>query len=87
MLVMGSNSWKMEMPKKALIVMSLKWSEEVKSKGVAELRGAWVDMDKKLLWCYWETDNLEALQVEFDEMNKRFGLESELSVVEQYFPK
>lgn len=74
------------MPKKALIFQSLKWAEDVKSQGIAELRGAWIDADKKLLWCYWETDNFEALQAAFDDMNKRFGLESELSIVEQYFP-
>ena len=75
------------MPKQALVGVSLKWADDVKAKGVAELRGAWIDMDKKLLWCYWETVDLAALQAEFDEMNERFGLTSELSIVEQYFPK
>ena len=86
MLVMGSNSWKNDTPTKAWIALSLKWAEGVKSKGIAELRGAWIDGDKKLLWCYWETENLEALQAEFDAMNKQSGLVSELSVVEEYFP-
>ena len=86
MLVMGSNSWTSDTPVKALISISLRWAEGLKAKGVAELRGAWIDGDKKLLWCYWETDNLEALQAEFDELNKQTDLVSELSVVEQYFP-
>jgi hypothetical protein len=58
----------------------------MKSKGIAELRGAWINNDKKVLWCYWETDNLEALQAAFDELNKRARMESELSIVKQYFP-
>lgn len=58
----------------------------MKSRGVAELRSAWIDMDKKLLWCYWKTDNLDALQAEFNELNKQTDLVSELSVIEQYYP-
>ena len=86
MLVMGSNSWKMEINKEALISSALEFAEDVKSKGIAELRGAWIDNDKKLLWCYWETENLEALQVAFTEMNNQSGLVSELSVIEEFFP-
>jgi hypothetical protein len=86
MLVMGSNTWKAEMPKQAIIGFSLKWAEGLKAQGIAELCGAWINMEKKLLWCYWETDDLDALQVAFDAMNKQSGLESELTVIEQYFP-
>ena len=79
---MGTNNWERDIPKEALIFQALKFSEDVKAKGIAELRGAYIDNDQKLLWCWWETENLEALQAAFDEMNKRSGLKSELNVVE-----
>lgn len=55
------------MPKQALVGVSLKWADDVKAKVIAELRCAWIDMDKKLPWCYWETDDLDALLAEFDD--------------------
>ena len=86
MLVMGFNRWEKEGQKKALILQSLKWSEDLKSRGIAELRGAWISGDKKVMWCYWETEKLEALQKEFDGMYKQTSLASDLSVVEEFFP-
>ena len=68
------------------IDFSIKWSEDAKSKGIVEIRGAWIDGDKKFMWCYWETDNLEALQAAFDEMNKVTGLVYELSLIDGFFP-
>jgi hypothetical protein len=38
------------------------------------------------LWCTWETEDLERLQVAFDEMNKESGLKSELREVEIFYP-
>ena len=87
MLVMGTNTWERDMPKKALIFQALKWSEGVKAKGIAELRGAYIANDQKLMWCWWETENIEALQAAFDEMNKTTGLKSKLTPIEKMYPK
>ena len=86
MYVMGTNSWEFDVPTKGLIKMALKFSEEVKAQGIAELRDACIAPDQKLLWCTWETENLEALQAAFDEMNKESGLKSELRQVEVFYP-
>ncbi len=87
MFVMGTNSWEFDIPTKGLIKMALKFSEDVKAQGIAELREAYIAPDKKLLWCTWETENLEGLQEAFDEMNKETGLKSELREVEIFYPK
>lgn len=86
MYVMGTNSWEFEVPTKGLIKMALKFSEDVKAQGIAELRDAFIAPDQKLLWCTWETENLEGLQAAFDEMNKETGLKSELRQVEIFYP-
>jgi hypothetical protein len=75
------------MPKKGLIGQALKFADAVKAQGIAELRGAWIADDERLLWCTWETENVEALQAAFDEMNRQSGLMSELTSVEVFFPK
>ena len=75
------------MPKEPLIMQALKFSENVKEQGIAELQGAWIDNENKLMWCTWKTENLEGLQVAFDEMNKQSGLKSKLSVVEDMCTK
>ena len=59
----------------------------MKTQGIAELREAFLAYDQKQLWCTWETENLEALQAAFNEMNKQSGLVSELLVAEKYYPK
>ncbi len=61
---------------------SLKFAEDVKTHGIAELRDACIATDQKLMLCSWETESLEALQAAFDEMNKASGLKSELREVE-----
>lgn len=70
MLILGTNSWEMDIPKEILIKQALRFSETVKSQGIAELRDFWFAQDRKLLWCTWETENLKALEAAFAEMNK-----------------
>ena len=82
MLILGTNSWGTDILKEPLVKQALKIAENVKSQGIAELRGAWIAKDQKLMWCTWETDNLEGLQVAFDYMNKMSGLKSELTQIE-----
>lgn len=83
---MGTNTWDFEVPAKGLVKMALKFADEVKENGIAELRDASLDPEKKLLWCTWETENLEGLQAAFDQMNKESGLKSELHEIEIFFP-
>jgi hypothetical protein len=87
MFIMGVNSWESDMPKKSLVFFSLKFAEDVKTQGIAELQEAFLAFDEKQLWCTWKTENLEALQAAFDEMNKQTGLVSQLLVAEKYYPK
>lgn len=86
MYVMGTNTWDIDIPTKGLVKMALRFADEVKENDIAELRDACLDPDEKLLWCTWETENLEALQAAFDAMNKESGLKSELREVEIFFP-
>jgi hypothetical protein len=55
MFIMGTNSWESDIPTKGLIHMALKFAEEVKAQGIAELRDACIDPEEKLLWCTWKT--------------------------------
>jgi hypothetical protein len=87
MFVMGTNSWEIDMPKDILVMQAIKFAEDVKSKGIAELREFYLAHDQKLLWCTWETDNLEALEAAFAEMNKQSGLVSKLTQVEDMYPE
>lgn len=87
MLIMGTNSWEGDFPKKALLKQSLKFAEAVKSQGIAELRDAWIAHDQKLLWCTWETKDVKALEAAFAEMNEQSGLKSELKPIERYYPE
>jgi len=87
MLVMGTNSWEIDVPKDMLIDQALEFSEELKNQGIAELMGFWIADDRKLLWCSWQTENLEALRAAFAEMNEQSGLKSELIEVDQVFPE
>ena len=68
-------------------MQALKFAEDVKSQGIAKLRGAWIAHDQKLMWCTWETENLKALEAAFAEMNKKSGLKSELRPVEDMCSK
>ena len=82
MLVLGTNTWDRNMPKQILIKAALRFAEGVKAEGIAELQNFWLAYDQKLLWCSWETENLEALEAAFAEMNKQSGLKSELTPFE-----
>ncbi|UCF12078.1 MAG: hypothetical protein JSW06_08550 [Thermoplasmatales archaeon] len=82
MLIMGTNSWEKDIPKEPLVKQALKFAELVKAQGIAELREAYISPNQKLMWCTWETENLEALQDAFTEMNEQSGLKSELRPVE-----
>jgi hypothetical protein len=86
MYVMGTNTWDFDMPQKGLVKMALKFAEDVKAQGIAELRDACIAHEQKLLWCTWETENFEGLQAAFDEMNKASGLRSELKQVDIMYP-
>ena len=82
MQVMGFNRWEMDVPTEALVGQALKFAEEVKANGIATLREAYIAPGDKVLWCSWDTEDLDALQAAFDEMNKQSGLVSELTPVE-----
>ena len=85
MIIMGTNTWEIDIPKDVLVTQALKFSEGVKSQGIAELREFLLAYDQKLLWCTWETDNLPGLEAAFAEMNKQSGLKSELTEVEDMY--
>jgi hypothetical protein len=87
MNVIGTNTWEMEMDREILKRMSLIFADQVKEKGIAQLLDAWISPNKKILWCSWETNNLEALKVAFAEMNKQSGLKSVLEIYEDYTPE
>jgi len=87
MRVMGTNRWEMDVDTDILIDQALDFADMVKAQGVAQLVGAWIVPDRKLMWCTWTTEDLEALQAAFDEMNEQSGLTSELAVVEEMYPE
>ncbi|NIM93550.1 MAG: hypothetical protein GTO18_07545 [Anaerolineales bacterium] len=86
MFVMGTNTWDFDIPTKGLIKQALKFAEDMKAQGIPELRDACIAPGEKLLWCSWETEDFEALQAAFDELNKTTGLRSELKQVEVFYP-
>ena len=57
MYVMGTNTWENQMPKKALIFQALKFADEVKAQGIAELQQAWLNYEQRQIWCTWQTNN------------------------------
>ena len=85
MIVMGTNTWEIEIPKDFLTMKALEFADVVNSQGIAELREFLLAHDKKMLWCTWETDNLDALKAAFAEMNSQTGLSSELTIVEDMY--
>ena len=87
MIIMGTNRWETDIPKDLLVMQALKFAEDVKTQGIAELRDFLMANDQKLLWCTWETDNLEALEAAFAEMNKQSGLISELTPGKDMYPE
>lgn len=86
MHVMGTNSWDFETETDFLVQQALDFSKQVKADGIAELQNACIAPDQRLLWCSWETEDLEGLQAAFDEMNAMSGLKSELTVVKVFYP-
>lgn len=87
MYVMGTNKWDIDMPKDVLVKQALSFADDVKSNGIAELKEFYLAHDQKLLWCTWETEDLEGLEAAFAEMNKQSGLVSKLTPVEDMYPK
>ena len=87
MFIMGTNNWEIDMPKDMLVKQALEFADDVKSKGIAELKEFYLAHDQKLLWCTWKTENLEALEVAFAEMNKQTGIVSKLTQVEDMYPE
>lgn len=87
MIVMGTNTWDVDIPKDILVKQALEFAEGVKSQGIAELREFLLAHDQKLLWCTWVTKDLDALQSAFDEMNVQSGLMSKLTIVEDMYDK
>jgi len=86
MQIMGTNTWEAEIPEAELVKRALRFAEEVRVQDIAELRDAWIAPDEKRLWCTWHTEDLEALQEAFDQMNKQFGLKSQLTPIETFYP-
>lgn len=87
MLIMGTNRWESDIPKDLLTMQALKFAEDVKAQGIAELQDFLLAHEQKLLWCTWETDDLTALEAAFTEMNQQSGLISELTPVEDMYSK
>ncbi len=87
MFIMGVNTWKIDMPKKALIFRSLQFADAMQAQGIAEFQEAFIAHDQKQLWYTCKTENIDALKAAFDEMNKQTYLVSKLLVAEKYYPK
>ena len=83
---MGTNKWEFDAPNDLLVKRAREFAEAVKAEGIAQLRDPCIAQNQKLMWCTWDTDNVEALQAAFDEMNRQSGLVSELTPVEVMFP-
>jgi len=85
MQVMGTNRWAFDVDPQMLVAQALAFADMVKEQGIAELHGAWIAEDDKMMWCSWDTDNVPALQAAFDEMNSQSGLASELTLVKTFY--
>ena len=86
MQIMGTNRWEFEVDKDFLIKQALDFADDVREQGIAQLIGAWISPEHKLLWCAWETENEDGLHKAFDDLNARTGLKSELTPIETMFP-
>jgi hypothetical protein len=84
MQVMGTNRWAFDVDSQMLVTQALAFADKVKEQGIAELHGAWIAEDEKLMWCTWDTDDVAALQAAFDDMNRQSGLTSELTSVKTF---
>jgi hypothetical protein len=85
MQVMGTNSWAFDVDPHMLVTQALAFADRVREQGIAELHGAWLAEDEKLMWCSWDTEDLDALQAAFDEMNRQSGLTSTLAPVKTFY--
>jgi len=85
--IMGTNRWEIDIPKDMLVEQALAFAADVKSNGIAELVDFYLAHDQKLLWCTRETEAPDELQAAFEEMNIQSGLISELTKVEDMYPK
>jgi hypothetical protein len=86
MHVMGTNHWTIDVPANVMVDQALKFADAVNERGIAKLHGAWINEDAKVLFCSWDTEDLDGLQTMFDEMNSRSGLVSELTPVNLFYP-
>ena len=85
MQVMGTNRWSFDVDSQILVRQALAFADSVKEQGIAELHGAWIAEDERLMWCTWDTDDVGALQAAFDEVNRQSGLASDLSSVKTFY--
>ena len=85
MQVMGINTWAVDFDRETLVTQALAFADAVREQGIAELHGAWIAEDERLMWCSWDTDDFDALQEAFDKMNRQSGLTSELTRVKTFF--
>ena len=85
MQVMGTNTWEFDTDKEFLVAKALEFADMVREQGIAELQDAYIAEDTNLMWCSWETDNLDGIQDAFDEMNRGSGLTSKLTTVEEMY--
>ncbi len=83
MQIMGTNTWDFDVPKDVLIGKALRFADMVKEQGIAELLDAWIAEDTNLMWCTWDTDDVEGLQAAFDKMNRQSGLTSKLTSIKE----
>ena len=85
MQVMGTNRWTFDVDLQVLMARALEFSALMAERGIAELHGAWIAEEDKLMWCSWDTDDLDALQAAFAEMHRQSGLSSEPVPVKTFF--
>lgn len=83
--IMGTNRWDFDIDPRFLVTRALEFADMVKEQGIADLHGAWIGEDERLMWCAWDTDNVAGLQAAFDEMNRQSGLTSKLASVKTFF--
>jgi len=86
MIIMGTNTWEIDIPEKILVIQALRFGDQVKEAGIAQLRNFYLAYEKNLLWCTWDTENLEELKNAFADMNEQSGLKSTLHIVEDKYP-
>ena len=86
MIIMGVNTWDVEIKEKILVIQALRFADQVKEAGIAQLRNFYLAYDQNLLWCTWDVQDPQGLQAAFAEMNAQSGLQSTLYDVEDKFP-